>query len=154
MTKLALALLVMSCALTACGVTTIPNDGDAGGSGGGNGGAGADGGSDAQPSDAKADAVDCEVVREQLGTLLERARVCDPAINMVQCNVVVQGLCCPQVVVQASAQATNAYLYAVEQAQTLGCDDICAVVDCAPTAGGFCQPDPTGVHPGVCEDIY
>ena len=127
-----------------------------GGSGGtagssGSGGASSDAGTPETGSDG---GVDCDAVRGGLWTLLDAAQVCDPAINTVQCDVIVAGLCCPSLVTTADAPATDAYLKGVAEARALGCDDICAVVDCASPTSGACQPDPAGSLPGKCVETY
>lgn len=146
------AFAALALGLAACGVTTLPeDDADAGSTGGSSSqDAASDGAGDAA-DDAPAD---CEAVRDDLDRLLDRARRCDPTAAVQQCGAAVQGLCCPVVVAEVSGLATQAYLAAVSEATGLGCDDICAVVDCAPVETGYCQPDPGGGPTGACEDIW
>ncbi len=54
----------------------------------GSGGSTADSGLTDAPIEGGAD---CESVRQQLGELLPLAQACDPSLNMVQCNAIVDG---------------------------------------------------------------
>lgn len=148
--------------VVACGGETETDDGGSAASGGASGSGGNTAGSggttggtggEQADSDVEDADVDCEAVRQDLSELLVAAQACDPAIDEIQCEDVVQGLCCPEVVTRESDPATVAYLEAVAEAKSLGCDDICAVVDCAAPTGGACQPDP-GTGMGSCEATW
>jgi hypothetical protein len=129
--------------------------GTSGGSGGtgagGGGGSGGGGSRDSGTSDGSArdGTVDpCPGLRADLDAKLALAQACVPN-DPTQCQVLVEGVCCPKVpVALGDSQATTAYNAALDKYRSANCLAFCTQVLCqmGPT---FCQASGMGAG-GTC----
>ena len=97
----------------------VGGGGGPGGSGGGPGGAGGSGGG-----------ANCSALIEDAGKKLAEAQSCTPGGIITECQVRVEGLCCPELVGNPSSSATTAYLAAVQAVKTAGCVVFCPAIPC------------------------
>jgi hypothetical protein len=142
-----MALSMVLAALAACsgddgGSSTTGDSSGAAGSGGaggvstgasgGAGGAAQGGGGSGGGSTA------CDALAAEVAAKLTAAKACTGASNQ-ECQAFVDGMCCPEVVTESNAPATQEYLDALAAFEQAGCVADCPAVPCQPTNQGLCS---------------
>jgi hypothetical protein len=132
-----------------------PPDGSAGAGGappdGGSGGSGGSGGNSARPSDAAAPDAStepsCDELYQRVVETLEDAQACNPLLPIVQCQDLVEGLCCDVPVRRKNSDESKVYRRALAELKARG-DCLWVCIPCSDPTSGTC-----GVQSGTCEPI-
>jgi len=120
--------------------------GGAGQGGAGQGGAGQGGAGQGGAGGGMSAA--CQMLESDVNVKLEAAQKCNPAIDVVQCVDVVQGLCCDTIVGTKDSPDVQAYLEALKQYQAASCNPTCPPIPCPAAPSGTCKPSGSGL--GQC----
>jgi hypothetical protein len=90
---------------------------------------------------------ECSVILQDAGEKLEAAKACTVDGIYPECDDIVEGLCCNELVANEENEAAQDYLAVVAEAQEATCDPQCP--DACPTVlAGYCAGDNGG--PGTC----
>jgi hypothetical protein len=121
-----------------------------GGRGGAGGSSGAGGSGGVRDAGVDTGVVDCTVLRKDLDQKLAAAQVCDPKSMTVQCQDMVESVCCAKVPVTSGTSAeTMAYLDALAKFKAAKCVAVCTLALC-PTGPTSCQANPDVMGGGKC----
>jgi hypothetical protein len=78
------------------------------------------------------------MLAQDVAAKLALAKACTGASNQ-ECGAFVDGLCCPEVVAEKDAAATQDYLDALAAHQAAGCDAACPPEPCGNANKGLCS---------------
>ena len=110
------------------------SNGGAGGSSNGGAGGSGNGGSGQGGSGGGGNPMVCGPLELQVETAQETAQACNPEVGGAQCQVMLEGLCCPIYAENANSPEVLAYIEALKNYTQAGCNPMC-------------PPDPCPVNP-------
>jgi hypothetical protein len=105
---------------------------------GGAGNTGGAGGASTTTSTTTSGGGECDMLLADLTAKLDAAKACSGASNQ-ECQAFVEGLCCPEVVAEKDAPATQTYLDALAAYQQAGCSFDCPAEPCPDANKGLCS---------------